>query len=275
MLSFRKKVHHTLIMSTKGKRGFPLVVNLFIVGLIALNSMAIILYSVPEVREHPALATLFIDFEIFSVLIFTIEYGLRVWSCIENPNYKHPFWGRVKFIFSAWALVDLLAILPFYLTLFTADFGLIRMLRILRVVRLYRVTKYSHALSMIKRAINNTKEELILSYSFVLFALLIVSSIIYYIEHPLQPEAFPSIPASIWWGVVTMTTLGYGDIYPITTLGKIFGGFVAILGVALFSLPTGILASGFIQEINNNKQDDDDDFSHAKKCPHCGKEIHD
>jgi len=78
-------------MSTKGKRGFPLVVNLFIVGLIALNSMAIILYSVPEVREHPALATLFIDFEIFSVLIFTIEYGLRVWSCIENPNYKHPF----------------------------------------------------------------------------------------------------------------------------------------------------------------------------------------
>lgn len=269
MLTIRKKVHHTLIMSTKGKRGFPLVINLFVVALIALNSMAIILYSVPEVREHPALATLFIDFEIFSVVIFTIEYGLRVWSCIENPHYKHPFWGRIKFIFSAWALVDLLAILPFYLTLFTTDFGLIRMLRVLRVVRLYRVTKYSHALSMIKRAINNTKEELILSYSFVLFALLIVSSIIYYIEHPVQPEAFPSIPASIWWGVVTMTTLGYGDIYPITTLGKIFGGFVAILGVALFSLPTGILASGFIQEINNNKEDDDD-----QRCPHCGKRIH-
>lgn len=247
------------------------MVNLFIVGLIALNSLAIILHSVPEIRDHPRLATIFIDFEIFSVIVFTIEYLLRVWASIESEHYQHPVWGRVKFIFSAWALVDLLAILPFYLTLFTTDFGLIRMLRILRVVRLYRLTKYSHALNMIKTAINYTKEELILSYTFLLFAMLISSSIIYYLEHPVQPEAFPSIPASLWWGVVTMTTLGYGDVYPITVLGKIFGGFVAILGVALFSLPTGILASGFIEQINDKKREKLP--SKTIKCPHCGEDI--
>ncbi len=271
MLSLRKRVHYILTITMKGKRGFPLMVNLFIVGLIALNSMAIILHSVPEIREHPQLSALFVDFEIFSVVVFTIEYLLRVWACVESEKYRHPFWGRVRFIFSAWALVDLLAILPFYLTLFTTDFGLIRILRILRVVRLYRLTKYSHALGMIKKAINYTKEELILSYTFLLFAMLIVSSIIYYLEHPAQPEAFPSIPASIWWGVVTMTTLGYGDVYPVTVLGKIFGGFVAILGVALFSLPTGILASGFIEQINENKREKRS--SKSIKCPHCGEDI--
>jgi voltage-gated potassium channel len=271
MPSVRKKVHYILTITMKDKSGLPLMVNLFIVGLIALNSLAIILHSVPEIREHPWLATFFIDFEIFSVFIFTIEYGLRVWACVESEKYRHPVWGRIRFMFSVWALVDLLAILPFYLTLFTTDFGLIRMLRILRVVRLYRLTKYSRALAMIKQAINYTKEELILSYTFLLFALLIASSIIYYIEHPAQPEAFPSIPASIWWGVVTMTTLGYGDVYPVTVLGKIFGGFVAILGVALFSLPTGILASGFIEQINETKRVKN--TSKTIKCPHCGKDI--
>ncbi len=272
MSTTRKKVHYILTISTKGKRGFPLMVNLFIIGLIALNSLAIVLHSVPEIRHHPAWAQVFIDFEIFSVIVFTIEYGLRVWACVESPQYTDPLWGRIRFMFSAWALVDLLAILPFYLTLFTTDFGLLRILRLLRVVRLYRLTKYSHALNMIQRAVQYTKEELILSYTFLLFAMLIASSIIYYIEHPVQPEAFSSIPTAMWWGVVTMTTLGYGDVYPITALGKLFGGFIAILGVALFSLPTGILASGFIKQINEKKQSEED--AKITKCPHCGKDIH-
>lgn len=247
------------------------MVNLFIIGLIALNSLAIILHSVPEIRNHPSLSQLFIDFEIFSVLVFTIEYGLRVWACVESAEYSEPFWGRVKFIFSGWALVDLFAILPFYLTFFYADFGLIRMLRILRLVRLFRLTKYSRALNMIKTAVRYTKEELILSYVFLLFAMLIASSIIYYIEHPAQPEKFTSIPTSIWWGVVTMTTLGYGDMVPITPLGKVFGGFISILGVALFSLPTGILASGFIEQINETKRNQR--AAKTIKCPHCGEEV--
>lgn len=272
MSSTRKKVHHILTISTKGKKGLPLMVNLFIIGLIALNSLAIVLHSVPEIRTHPAWSQFFIDFEIFSVVVFTIEYGLRVWASVESPEYGDPLGGRFKFMLSAWALVDLFAILPFYLTLFTADFGLIRILRLLRLVRLFRLTKYSRALHMIKSAVRYTREELIISYAFLLFAMLIASSIIYYIEHPAQPEVFSSIPASIWWGVVTMTTLGYGDIVPVTALGKVFGGFISILGVALFSLPTGILASGFIEQINESKRRERG--RKTTKCPHCGQEIH-
>ncbi len=278
MSTFRKKVNYTLTISTKGKKGFPLAVNLFIIGLIALNSVAIILHSVPDIREHPDLAQLFIDFEIFSVVVFTIEYILRVWACVENPEYRDPLWGRVRFMFSAWALVDLFAIFPFYLTLFTTDFGLIRILRLLRLVRLYRMTRFSHALMMIQRAVRYTKEELILSYAFLFFAVLISSSIIYYIEHPAQPEVFSSIPASIWWGVVTMTTLGYGDVVPITVWGKVFGAFISVLGVALFSLPTGILASGFIEQINETKREErrlasKGPMTRTVKCPHCGEDV--
>lgn len=272
MITTRKKVHHILSISTRGKRGFPLLVNLFIVGLIALNSVAIVLHSVPEIQSHPPWANFFVDFEIFSVIAFTIEYGLRVWSSVEDPQYRDPLRGRLKYMVSAWALVDLLAILPFYVTFFTTDFGLIRILRLLRVVRLYRISKYSRALNMIKSAVRYTREELIISYAFLLFAMLIASSIIYYLEHAAQPEAFSSIPASMWWGVVTMTTLGYGDVYPVTALGKVFGGFIAILGVALFSLPTGILASGFIEQINETKRKEK--ANRPKKCPHCGEEIH-
>ncbi|TDB65164.1 ion transporter [Arundinibacter roseus] len=271
MNTFRKQVHYALAISHKKKRGIPLAINLFIFSLIALNSLAIVLHSVPEYQTHSELSSFFSSFEFFSVILFSIEYIFRVWSCVEQEEYRHPFWGRIRYMLSAWALIDLLAIFPYYLTFFTTDFGLIRMLRILRIVRLYRFSRYSHALRMIQKAILYTKEELILSYTFVLFALMIASSIIYFLENPAQPEAFPSIPASIWWGIVTMTTVGYGDVYPITALGKIFGGFLAVLGVALFSLPTGILASGFIEQINETKRKRK--ASTPTKCPHCGQEI--
>ena len=268
--TLRRKVYQSLSVSRSKHHSRALDVNLFIFGLILLNSLAIVLYSVPSIRALPGCEEYFYAIEAFSVSLFTLEYLLRLWSCVEDPRYRHPVKGRIRFVFTAWSLIDLLAIVPFYLTFFTTGFGLIRILRILRLIRLLRFSRYSQALLMIRRAIEYTKEELILSFSFVLFAVLIASSIIYYLEYPEQPELFPSIPASIWWGIVTMTTVGYGDVYPVTDLGKIFGGFIAVMGIALFSLPTGIFASGFIEQINERKK------GHLKKkiCPHCGEEIH-
>jgi voltage-gated potassium channel len=271
MHTTRRIVYHALAINTHGRRGLLHSINLFIIILIALNSLAIILHSVPEVREqHPLLDKFFVDFETFSVIIFSVEYVLRVWSIVESDKYRHPVWGRLRYVVSWWGLVDLLAILPFYITLMGTDFGLIRILRVMRIVRLYRMSKYARSLEMIKKAVLYSKDELLLSYTFLLFSMLIASSAIYYIEHPVQPDAFPSIPASLWWGVITMTTVGYGDIYPITALGKIFGGFVALLGIALFSLPTAILASGFIEQINMAKRKKEP----KKRCPHCGEPLH-
>lgn len=264
----RLKTHEALAIRTRSRRGLVLWVNLFIVGLIAINSLAIILDTVPQIHQYAEVSSFLRQLEYFSILVFSLEYVLRVWSCVENKAYTHPITGRLRYMVSFWGLIDLLAILPFYVAFITADLGLIRILRVLRLVRLFRFSRYFHALRMIGNAIRSTKEELILSYAFVFFAVIICSSVIYYLEHPVQPELYPSIPASIWWGIVTMTTVGYGDVYPVTALGKLFGGMVAMLGVALFSLPTGIFASGFIDQINQNKQKRREQ---KLRCPHCGR----
>ncbi len=262
-MTLRKKTYQTLEYSASGRRGMSLYVNVFLVTIIVLNSLAIVFHTIPSINKDQFYDHLFFDFELISSVIFSIEYLLRIWSCVENPKNK----SRLHYIFSFWGLIDLLAIMPFYLTLFASDLGIIRMLRVFRLFRLFRVTRYSHALKMITDVIKETKEELLLSFSFILFMLLIGSSAMYFIEHLAQPKKFSSIPAALWWGVITMTTTGYGDMYPITTLGKIIGGVFSIMGVALFGLPTGILASGFIDQFRREK-----DHS-SQKCPHCGESL--
>jgi voltage-gated potassium channel len=263
--SLRKKTNDILEIKFSHKRGFSFYFNLALSLLIFLNTVAIILNTLPDVRS--SYGHLFLDFEVFSVAIFSIEYLLRVWSCVEQPEYKHPFWGRLKFIFSPWGIIDFLAIFPFYASLLALDLSFIRTLRLLRIVRLFRFSRYFKALRVIQAVVRDKKEELILSFSFILFLLLIISSIVFYIENPAQPGVFKSIPDSLWWGVNAMTTVGYGDMHPITPLGKLFGGILAIAGVAFFALPTGILASGFAELVREEKA------AKIVTCPHCEQKF--
>ncbi len=266
-MTLRQRVYNTLEFSAIGRRGLSLYINIALVSIIFINSVAIIMHTVPEIRHHRIYESIFTDFEIFSVIIFTIEYFLRIWSCVENPRYENGWKGRSRYIFSFWAIVDFLGIFPFYFTLLTSDFGIIRILRVFRLFRLFRVTRYSHALKMIRGVLLETKEELLICFSFIIFTLLISSSVMYYLEHNVQPERFKSIPATLWWGVITMTTTGYGDMYPVTAAGKFFGGVVLILGIALFALPTAIMASGFMEQIRRDKG------RKFIKCPHCDEWI--
>lgn len=146
------------------------------------------------------------------------------------------------------------------------DFGFIRILRLLRMLRLFSVSKYFHALRVIQKVMKEKYEELVLSFVFIIFVLIISSSTLFYFEHEVQPNKFSSIPEAMWWGVNAMTPIGDEDYCPITPIGKIIGGLIAILGVALFALPTGILASGFAEQMRGNNQ--------KIKCPHCGSEFH-
>ncbi|WP_435352757.1 ion transporter [Emticicia sp. SJ17W-69] len=265
MNSFRKQVHQTLEISLRQKSGFGFFINIFLTVIIFLNTIAIILHTVPMIRKN--YDQFFLDFEVFSVIVFTIEYILRLWSCVENETFKHPIYGRLRFIFSAWGLIDLLAILPFFVSIFVTDWGFVRILRLLRMLRLFRVSKYFHALRVIQRVIRSKQEELVLCMVFIIFILIISSSLVYYVEHEAQPYAFTSIPESMWWGVNTMTNVGYGDLHPITVTGKFLGGIIAILGVSIFALPTSILASAFAEQIRIQRE------KKAIKCPHCGKEF--
>lgn len=235
-----------------------------ILSLIFLNVAAVILESVEAFEQRFHLA--FEIFEIFSVVVFTLEYLARVWSCVENPRYKKPIRGRLRFIFKPLSIIDLIAVLPFYLSFLSVDLRVIRMLRLLRIFRLAKLTRYSTSIRLFGRVFRDKKEELLLTCMLMLGLIVIVSSLMYFAEHEAQPDKFPDIPSTMWWSVVTLTTVGYGDIYPITTLGKIFAGISAILGIGMFALPTGILGASFVEEIQKQK-------AGKKCCPHCGEEL--
>lgn len=267
MNHLRRNLYRILETSAGQRRGISLVFNLLLISIITLNAIAIVLHTVPDYNQQ--YSQLFAQFEVFSVIFFTIEYVLRIWVCVENDRYRHWFWGRLRYVVSAGALIDFLAIFPFYFTLFATDLATVRILRLFRIFRLFRISRYSHAFRVIQRVIDDKKEELILSLVFVVFMLIIVSSVMYYVEHPAQPQVFSSIPATMWWGVSAMTTVGYGDMHPITPLGKLLGGIAAILGILLFALPTGIVTSGFLEQLRTNRTG-----LAGRRCPHCGRELH-
>jgi voltage-gated potassium channel len=162
----------------------------------------------------------------------------------------------------------LVAILPFYLSL-GLDLRFVRVLRLLRVFRLAKAARYFPALRLFGRVLRDKREEIVVSLAFLAILLIMTSSLIYYVERGAQPEVFGSIPEALWWSVVTVTTVGYGDAYPVTTFGKVLGGMVALLGTGIGAIPAGLLASGFSEALD----DEEEDESSIQYCPHCGSEL--
>ena len=228
-----------------------------VILLIVLNMVAIILESIKSLQADYHFW--FNAFENFCLAIFTVEYAVRVMTAdIKYPKYKgvRPF---LKYIFSFMAIVDLLAILPSLLLLILpqgmlADLQFIRMLRIMRVFRVLKITRYSSSLKMMGEVLKDKRSDLSITI-FVTFVLMIISStLMYYAEHNTQPDQFPDIVHAFWWAVATLTTVGYGDVYPVTALGKILSGIIAILGIGLVALPTGILSSAFVDRMEAQKR---------------------
>jgi len=221
--------------------------DIVMVSLIVLNVTAAILESVDLVGN--AFGRAFFWFELVSVAVFSVEYLARVWSAVEHEHgrYAQPILGRLRFMLHPLTLIDLLAILPFYLSmLVTLD---LRFLRVFRILRVFKLTRYSPAIEMLGRVVHNERQALGASATIMLVLLLFSSSMLYVVERDAQPVAFADIPTAMWWGIATLTTVGYGDVAPITPLGKLLGGMVTVLGMVMYALPTGILATGFAQEI--------------------------
>ncbi len=232
--------------------------------LITLNVIAVILET--EKGLYSKYKFWFDYFEYFSIAVFTVEYILRIWTCTVSKVYRNPVTGRLKFIFTPLALVDLISILPFYLPMFIAmDLRTVRILRLFRGFRLLKLGRYSDSIKQLGAVFKSRKEELFITMFSMSILLVLASSVMYYAENEAQPEQFSSILKSIWWGIITMTTVGYGDIFPITAVGKIFGAVVAIFGIGLFALPAGIIASGFTEAVQKKKEE--------KTCPHCGESL--
>ena len=243
------------------------VVNFLLVSLVFLNIFAVII----QTEKGIALKynTLFTVLEIISVVFFTIEYMLRAWVSNLHRTYNHAVLGRVKYMLSPIAIIDLLAILPFYLILvFPIDFKFITILRFFRLLRVFKLNRYSKALHTLWHVIVDKKEELVITFVTILGLLIVSSSLMYYIEHNSQPELFSSIPASMWWSVSTLTTVGYGDMVPITPFGKLLSACIAMLGIAMFALPAALLSSGFTEQIKIQSK-----RNNIHTCPHCLEKI--
>ncbi len=230
--------------------------------LIVLNVLAVIASTVDAIWVR--FATLLGAFEVFSVTVFAVEYLLRLASCTSDPRYRRPPLGRIRGAFTPFAIIDLRAVAPALLPLvFGPDLRLLRAARLLRILRILKLARYSDAVRSLGRAFSARAPELAVTGMALAIVLILASSALYYAEREVQPDHFGSIPEAAWWGIVTLTTVGYGDLAPVTPLGRFCAAFVAILGLGLFALPAGILGSAFVEQVTHG----------GHNCPHCGKPI--
>lgn len=289
MSGMRRRTWEILEVGRPGDRP-SLLFDLAIRVLIALNVLAVVVETVPAVDD--AAAAWFRGFEVASVAVFTLEYVLRVWSAPESGRFRGAVLGRLRFVVTPLALVDLFAVLPAYLPMLGLDLRVLRGVRLVRLVRVLKLTRYSRAAGSLGRAFRRRREELVLTFSMIGFVVLVASSVMYYAEHELQPEAFGSIPEALWWGVVTLTTLGYGDVVPVTAAGRVMAGLFAVSGLLLIALPTAILGSAFVEELDaqgpgpgsgagaageaggaGDVAGGDDADGGPRRCPRCGARL--
>ena len=224
----------------------------FMTPLIFLSVLAFAFETVDSISVPNK--SYFNDFETFSVAIFTLEYVFRLWTCTLDQRFRHPIIGRLKFAATPLSIVDFISILPYYLFLIFPNLVFIRELHLLRLARLLKIGRYSESVRTIGYVIRTKRDDLFTALITVIILLMISSSVVYFAEHAAQPELFPNIPASMWWSVITLTSVGYGDVYPVTALGKLIGGIIAVSGLGLVALPAGIIASGFTEEFERKRK---------------------
>lgn len=266
-----KKVKRRVFEVIEASNGHDIASKIFdciIITLILINIASVIIETFKIPKE---LSNILYYIDIFSIVIFTIEYILRIWTAdLLHPKLT-PIKARIRYILSFMAIIDLLAILPFYIPfIIPIDLRVLRALRIVRLLRLFKINRYTSALKTVGNVFKSKASELLSSMLVVVILMIIASVLMYNIESKAQPEAFDNAFSSFWWAVATLTTVGYGDIYPITIAGKILSSIIALLGIALVAVPTGIIASGFTEQLEKNKENDKDE---KHFCPYCGKKI--
>lgn len=260
----KQRVFHLVERGAHGST-VNLAFDYFIMSLIVLNVFALILETIPEISKTYGLYLR--AFDVFSVIVFSLEYCLRIYVADLTHPATNRFKSVLRFVFSAYGLIDLMAILPFYLPLFIKiDLRFLRILRLMRFLRVLKINRYNSSLNLIFSVVKEKKADLALTGFVALLMLFVASFLMYYVEGDAQPDKFPNLLACLWWAIATLTTVGYGDVYPITGIGKFLSGVIAVLGIGLVALPTGLISAGFVEKLSKKDKE-------VRKCPHCGREI--
>ncbi len=277
MNSLKRITYEILHNDTEDKKLCHVLDDYLIQGLIILNVIAIILESFDGIYRGNE--DLFHYLEVFSIIFFTVEYLTRLWIADIIYPENNPIVARLKYAFSPLGLVDLLAILPFYMPLLiTLDLRFIRILRLLRLIRIFKIAHYSESVRLIGEVLKKKQRELLITLFGTTIIIMITSSLMYEIEHGIQPDKFPNILATFWWAIATLTTIGYGDVYPITGWGQTLAAITAIFGIGLVAIPTGILSAGFLQELEEKVErkrleKEKQKLKSLEYCPYCGEKL--
>jgi voltage-gated potassium channel len=259
--SARKRLHEVIQAPVSQGTGARMdAFDIALASIIVLSVVCGMLETVDAVRERMG-QTLWALEHVFAA-VFLVEYVLRVWTAVEEPRYAHPVYGRLRYMLSPMAVIDLLAILPTLLPHVGIN---LMVLRALRITRLIKLGRYSSALETLSRVVASRRAELLVMAVAGAVVLLISAWVMYELEHEAQPEIFSSVPAALWWAVITLTTIGYGDAAPITPWGKLIGGVVALFGIGVVALPTAVLGSAFADDVRARRE--------KHLCPHCGKPV--
>ncbi|MBE0476472.1 MAG: ion transporter [Coriobacteriia bacterium] len=226
-------------------------VDSVILALILASTAAVVFETVPGLLDpyRPLLTA----FEYLTIGAFSVEYLLRLWSVSVDPRYARPFVGRVRWALTPMALVDMFAVLPFYVPLVGVDLRFLRVLRVFRFVRVFKVGRYSESLRAMSAVMRDKKADLLSALAILLSLLLVAASLMYYAERDAQPERYTSIPMAVWWVIVQLS--GNADVLPTTFAGRVLGALTSVLGVGLFALPAGILASGFSAQLSREERE--------------------
>lgn len=240
--SLRKRVYRQLEPSAWPSDGLS-PTNWFLTALIILSVTVAVLETEPTIAGGRELA--FDNFEIIAAAIFLVEYLARLWSVVEDPRCARYRYPRLRYMLTPLAIIDLLAILPALFAFAGSSTLVLRFFRVFRIIRLAKLGRMSRAWITIREAVWERRHEYGLVLMLIGLTMLISSSLLYWAEADAQPEEFGSIPRALWWSVVTLTTVGYGDVYPVTALGKVFAAIIAITGVMVIAIPTGIFAASF------------------------------
>ncbi len=229
--------------------GPPALLEAFLAAAIVISVFSLVLATEPTLWAR--FSTVFIVIELASISIFVTEYLARVWSCVEHRDYRHPVWGRLKFMATPLMIIDLIAILPSLLPFLGVDLFALRMFRLIRLLKLSRHSEISR---MFLQVLKDRLPELITAMLAAFTVMLIASTFMYLVEGDLQPEAFGSIPRAMWWAVVTLTTVGYGDVTPVTPLGRVIVAITAAIGIGVIAVPTALLGSGLTEAMAESRR---------------------
>lgn len=235
-----------IIFEHPTKHAYGITIQVFIFLNIFVSIIVMFLQTEKSLSEY---YSIFDNINILNVLLFTLEYILRIYSLGYNKKIK-----KIKYMLRPLMIIDLIAILPFYLSMFNLDFGFLRALRVIRIFKLFKLAKFAEIDNLIFGILKDKKEEFLFIFITLLVLVLTVTPLVYFFEKDAQPEIFTSMGTTMWWAIITFTTVGYGDMYPVTFGGRVLTTFVSFLGIAFYAIPGSIFTSALLEKINDKRR---------------------